>query len=54
MHDKLDKQVLKIRQHDNVYVVDKIAKDLNEFALIVVIKNKINTTFLTRFDYFND
>jgi len=40
MHDKSGRQVLKARQQGGVYVVDEIAEDLNEFALITAIKRK--------------
>ncbi len=53
MHDKFGREMLKAHEREDVYIVEKIAKDLNEFALFSVMHYNftslmnINTTFLS-------
>ncbi len=52
MHDKFERKMLKAHERGGVYIIEKIAKDLNEFALFSVIHHNftslmnINTAFL--------
>ncbi len=53
MHDKFEREMLKAHERGGVYIVEKIVKDLNEFALFSVMHYNftslmnINTTFLS-------
>ncbi len=53
MHDKFEKKMLKAHEREGVYIVEKIAKDLNEFVLFSVMRYNftslmnINMTFLS-------
>ncbi len=52
MHDKFERKMLKAHEREDVYIVEKIAKGLNEFALFLVMHHNfislmnINTAFL--------
>ncbi len=53
MHDKFERKMLKAHERGDVYIIEKIAKGLNEFALFSVMHYNftslmnINTTFLS-------
>ncbi len=53
MHDKFERKMLKAHERGGVYIVEKIAKGLNEFALFSVMHYNftslmnINTAFLS-------
>ncbi len=46
MRNKQDRQVLIIDQQKNVYIVNKIALNLNKFALIAIMQQESLVAFL--------
>jgi len=53
MRNKQDKRVLIVKQQKNVYIISKIASNLNKFALIIVIYKKCSITLLAINNTFN-
>ena len=37
MHDNFKREILKTQERKEVYIIEKIVKDLNEFALFLAI-----------------
>ena len=48
MYDKFKKKMLKTRERENVYIIKKIVKDLNDFILFLVMR--YNFTSLMNID----
>ena len=57
MHDKFKKKMFKTRKHENVYIIEKIVKNLNNFILILLMhynfasSMNINTIFLNMHNF---
>ena len=53
MHNKFEKKMLKTRERKDVYIIKKIAKDLDEFILFLIMRRdftsliNINIAFLS-------
>ena len=53
MHNKFEKKMLKTRERENVYIIKKIVKDLNDFILFLIMRYNftslmnIDTAFLS-------
>ena len=53
MHNKFKKKMLKTREREDVYIIEKIVKDLDDFILFLVMRRdftsliNINTAFLS-------
>ena len=53
MHDKFEKEMLKTRKREDVYIIKKIVKNLNEFILFLIMRYNfislinINIAFLS-------
>lgn len=45
--------MFKVRQQDEIYVINKIIENLNDFALIIIMKREIDIVLLIQFDYFD-
>ncbi len=45
MHDKQEKQMIETLECKNIYIVERIANDLDEFALLSVMQRDISSTF---------
>ncbi len=46
MHDKQEKQMIKTLKCENIYIVKRIANDLDEFALLSVMQRDVSSAFL--------
>ena len=53
MQNKQDRQVLTIDQQKDIYIVNKIASNVNKFAFIVIIQQEFLVVFLTIDNTFN-
>ncbi len=47
MHDKWEKQMIKILKCKDVYIVKKIANNLDEFALLSIMQRDVSSAFST-------
>jgi len=45
MHDKREKQMIETLECEDVYIVERIANDLDEFALLSVMQRDISSAF---------
>ncbi len=45
MHDKQEKQMIKILECENIYIVKRIANDLDEFALLSAMQHDVSSAF---------
>jgi len=45
MHDKRKKQMIETLEYENIYIVKRIANDLDEFALLSVMQCDISSAF---------
>jgi len=45
MHDKWEKQMIETLECKNIYIVKRIANDLNEFALLSIMQHDISSAF---------
>ena len=57
MHDKFKKKMFETRERENVYIIEKIIKNFNEFVLILLIHYNfassvnINIIFLNMYNF---
>lgn len=47
MHDKQEKQIIEILECEDVYIVERIANNLDEFALLSAMQHDVSSAFST-------
>ncbi len=45
MHDKWEKQMIETLECENIYIVERIANDLDEFALLSAMQRDVSSAF---------